>query len=86
MTCVGLFEADVVFDSNPEPLTLPAGQGFMRLGYHDSYTGKWVEILSAHYSDRFLTSYPQPRTLLLVQNPDWIGTGGFEGEYRTDLR
>lgn len=86
LVCASVFEADLLLDSQPVPLTQPAGQGFVRAGYKDSTTGAFVEVFGVHYTDRFLTSYPQPRTLLLVPNPEWISSGGFEGEYAHPMR
>lgn len=86
LICAHVFEADLVLDSQEAPLGQPVGLGFARVGYLDSYTGEYVTVLQTHYTDRFLTSYPYPRTLLLVPNDEWISTGSFEGEYAHPLR
>ena len=86
LVCASVFEADLVLDSQPAALTEPAGQGYARVGYVDSTDGKFKPVIEIHYTDRFLTTYPLPRTLLLVPNPEWISTGGFEGEYAHPLR
>lgn len=86
LICASVFEADLVFDSQEAQLGTPVGSGFARIGYVDSYSGEYVTVLQTHYTDRFLTSYPLPRTLLLVPNDEWISTGGFEGEYAHPLR
>jgi hypothetical protein len=86
LVCASVFEADLILDSQPQALGQPVGLGFARVGYVDSYTGRFVEVFAVHYADRFLTSYPLPRTLLLVPNDEWISTGGFEGEYSHPLR
>ena len=86
LVCASVFEADLLLDSQPAALTQPVGFGFARVGYIDSTTGVFVPIIEVHYTDRFLTSYPLPRTLLLVPNDEWISTGGFEGEYAHPLR
>lgn len=87
LTCYDLFVADVVLDSSPQPLTSEAGPGFMRLGYVDSVTGRWIEVVATGYAWRTWTSYPQPRTILVwVDEYDLIGGGGFEGEYAHPLR
>ena len=84
--CAHVFEADLVLDSQAAALTEPVGIGFARVGYVDSYTGEFVPVIEVHYTDRYLTSYPLPRTLLLVPNAEWISSGGFEGEYAHPLR
>lgn len=86
LVCASVFEADLVMDSQPTLITQPAGQGYARVGYKDSTTGAFVEVFGVHYTDRFLTSYPWPRTLLLVINPDWLPSSSFEGEYAHPLR
>ena len=86
LVCASVFEADLLMDSQPAALTEPAGQGFARVGYLDSTTGEFKPVIEIHYTDRFLTSYPYPRTLLLVPNDEWISSGGFEGEYAMPLR
>lgn len=86
LVCASVFEADLLLDSQAAALTEPVGFGFARVGYVDSYTGEFVPVIEVHYTDRFLTSYPYPRTLLLVPNDEWISTGGFEGEYAHPLR
>lgn len=86
LICAHVFEADLILDSQDAPLGHPVGSGFARIGYVDSYSGEYVTVLQTHYTDRFLTSYPYPRTLLLVPNDEWISTGGFEGEYAHPLR
>lgn len=86
LVCATVFEADLLLDSQPAALTEPAGQGYARVGYIDSTDGKFYPVIEVHYTDRFLTSYPLPRTLLLVPNDEWISSGGFEGEYAHPLR
>ncbi len=86
LICAHVFEADLILDSQETPLGQPVGMGFARVGYVDSYSGKYVTVMETHYTDRFLTSYPWPRTLLLVPNSEWISSGGFEGEYAHPLR
>lgn len=86
LVCASVFEADLLMDSQPAALTEPAGQGFARVGYLDSTTGEFKPVIEVHYTDRFLTSYPYPRTLLLVPNDEWISAGSFEGEYAHPLR
>lgn len=86
LICAHVFEADLILDSQEAPLGTPVGSGFARIGYVDSYSGEYVTVLQTHYTDRFLTSYPYPRTLLLVPNDEWISTGGFEGEYAHPMR
>lgn len=86
LVCASVFEADLLLDSQAAALTEPVGIGFARVGYVDSYTGEFVPVIEVHYTDRYLTSYPLPRTLLLVPNDEWISTGGFEGEYAHPLR
>lgn len=86
MVCASIFEADTMFDSQSAPLNTPAGAGFARVGYHDAATGKFVELWASHYTDRFMTAWPMERTLLLVQNPEWVSTGGFECEVEHPLR
>lgn len=86
LVCASVFEADLLLDSQAAALTEPVGFGFARVGYVDSTTGEFKPVIEVHYTDRFLTSYPYQRTLLLVPNDEWISTGGFEGEYAHPLR
>lgn len=86
LVCASVFEADLLLDSQPTPLTEPAGMGYARLGYIDSTDGTFKPVIEIHYTDRFLTTYPHPRTLLLVPNSEWVSSGGFEGEYAHPLR